>query len=109
METQNINNLIQTVEDLRNVLDSQNLKVSDEVLFRESCTFVRGELAGKNFPKSSHGEPVGKEVGRFSPSPKQLKLLYDAGLKKEQIDKMSKLEVSKVIGEYLKNLKKENI
>jgi hypothetical protein len=109
MEKQIINNLIQTIEDLREILSSQNLKVTDEVLFRESCTFVRGELAGKNFPKSSHGESVGKEVGRFSPSPKQLKLLYDTGLKREVIDKMSKEEVSKVIGEYLKNLKKENI
>jgi hypothetical protein len=108
MEKQNINNLIQTIEDLRNVLDNQNLKVSDEVLFRESCTFVRGELANK-FPKSSHGEPVGKEVGRFSPSPKQLKLLYDAGLKREVIEKMSKDEASRVIGEYLNSLKKENI
>jgi hypothetical protein len=108
METQNINNLIQTIEDLREVLTNQNLKVSDEVLFRESCTFVRGDLANK-FPKTSHGEPVGKEVGRFSPSIKQYKILVEAGFKKEQIDKMSKLEVSKVIGEYLKNLKKENI
>jgi hypothetical protein len=52
---------------------------------------------------------VGKEVGRFSPSIKQYKILVEAGLSKEQIDKMSKLEVFKVIGEYLKNLKKENI
>ena len=108
MEKQNINNLIQTIEDLRDVIESQDLRVSDEVLFRESCTFVRGELANK-FPKSSHGEPVGKEVGRFSPSPKQLKLLYDAGLKREVIEKMSKDEACRVIGEYLNSLKKENI
>jgi hypothetical protein len=108
MEKQIINNLIQTIEDLREVLSSQNLKVTDEVLFRESCTFVRGELVNK-FPKYSHGEPVGKEVGRFSPSIKQYKILVEAGLSKEQINQMTKDEVSKVIGEYLKNLKKENI
>lgn len=110
MEKQNINNLIQTIEDLKEVLSNQNLKVSDEVLFRESCTFIRGSLANESkSQKSSHGEPVGKEVGRFSPSIKQYKILVGAGLSKEQINKMSKLEVSKVIGEYLKNLKKGNI
>lgn len=95
--------LKEIINDLSEVCNELSLRVSDESLFRESATYQRGMLVNEN--RSSHG---GKEVG-FSPSIKQFKILSSAGLTKEQINKMTKLEVSKVIGEYLKSLKKENI
>lgn len=107
-------NINTTIQDLVKVRGENKLSISDECLFDNAVKiFISNSIQESKLPqtKSSHGtEPVGqKEVGRFSPSIKQYKILVEAGLKKEQIDKMSKLEVSKVIGEYLKNLKKENI
>lgn len=99
----NKNQLKEIINDLSEVCNELSLRVSDESLFRESATYQRGMLVNEN--RSSHG---GKEVG-FSPSIKQFKILSSAGLTKEQISKMTKLEVTKVIGEYLKSLKKENI
>ena len=104
-----IKKLHNTIQDLVKVRGEDKLSISDECLFDNAVKIFISNSIQESKSQSSHGEPVGKEVGRFSPSPKQLKLLYDAGLNKEIIDKMSKEEVSKVIGEYLKNLKKENI
>ena len=100
----NKDQLKEIILDLSNICLDLNLRISDEVLLREASTYQRGMLVNEN-RQSSHG---GKEVG-FSPSIKQYKILVEAGLNKEQINKMNKLEVTKVIGEYLKNLKKENI
>lgn len=99
----NKNQLKEIINDLSEVCNELSLRVSDESLFRESATYQRGMLVNEN--RSSHG---GKEVG-FSPSIKQFKILSSAGLTKEQISKMTKSEVTKVIGEYLNSLKKENI
>lgn len=99
----NKNQLKEIINDLSEVCNELSLRVSDESLFRESATYQRGMLVNEN--RSSHG---GKEV-EFSPSIKQFKILSSAGLTKEQISKMTKLEVTKVIGEYLNSLKKENI
>jgi hypothetical protein len=95
--------LKEIINDLSEVCNELGLRVSDEVLLRESATYQRGMLVNEN--RSSHGE----KRSDFSPSVKQYKILVEAGLSKEQISKMTKLEVTKVIGEYLKSLKKENI
>ena len=101
----NKNQLIEIIRDLKSVVESEGLYgVLPTQIFEQACSYHRGSLAGEN-RKSSQG---GKEVG-FSPSIKQYKILVEAGLSKEQINKMSKLEVSKLIGEYLNSLKKENI
>lgn len=101
-----------TLNDLINIRKELNLIVSDECLFENAVkmSISNSIQNSKSYSqKSSHGEPVGKEVGRFSPSLKQVKILSEAGLSKEQINNMSKVEVSKLIGEYLNSLKRENI
>jgi len=107
-------NLNTTIQDLVKVRGENKLSISDECLFDNAVkVFISNSIQESKLPqtKSSHGgEPERqKGVGGFSPSIKQYKILVEAGLSKEQIGKMSKLEVSKVIGEYLNSLKKENI
>jgi hypothetical protein len=101
----NKNQLKEIINDLIEICKETNLRVSDEVLLRESATYQRGMLANENRSNSSHGE----KRSDFSPSIKQFKILSGMGFSKEKINQMTKLEVSKLIGEYLKNLKKENI
>jgi len=95
--------LKEIIRDLIEICKETNLRVSDEVLLRESATYQRGILANEN--RSSQGE----KRSDFSPSIKQFKILSGMGFSKEKINQMSKLEVSKLIGEYLNSLKKENI
>jgi hypothetical protein len=96
--------LKEIINDLSEVCNELNIRVSDEVLLRESATYQRGMLANEN-RQSSHGE----KRSDFSPSIKQYKILSGMGFSKEKINQMTKLEVNKVIGEYLNSLKKENI
>jgi hypothetical protein len=95
--------LKEIINDLSEVCNELSIRVSDEVLLREASTYQRDILANEN--RSSHGE----KRSDFSPSIKQFKILSGMGLSKEKINQMSKLEVSKLIGEYLNSLKKENI
>jgi hypothetical protein len=109
MENKKLSETIQTLVAIRG---ESNLEVSDECLFDNAIkVYISNSIQESKLPtKSSHGGELGqKGVGRFSPSIKQYKILVEAGLKKEIINSMSKQEVSKVIGEYLNNLKKENI
>jgi DNA-directed RNA polymerase subunit H (RpoH/RPB5) len=97
--------LKEIINDLREIIKQEDLYgITPSTILEQACQYHRGQIIEQN-RQSSHG---GKEVG-FSPSIKQFKILSSAGLTKEQINKMTKLEVSKVIGEYLNSLKKENI
>ena len=98
-----------TIQDLVKVRGENKLSISDECLFDNAVKIFISNSIQESKSQSSHGESGEKGVGRFSPSIKQYKILVEAGLTKEQINKMTKLEVSKVIGEYLNSLKKENI
>ena len=73
--------LSETIRTLVAIRGENKLSMSDECLFDNAVKiFISNSIQESKLPqtKSSHGEPVGqKEVGRFSPSPKQLKLLYE--------------------------------
>jgi hypothetical protein len=106
--------LNKVIQDLVKARGENKLSISDECLFDNAVKiFISNSIQESKLPqtKSSHGGELErqKEVGRFSPSIKQYKILVEAGLTKEVINQMTKEEVSKVIGEYLNSLKKENI
>jgi hypothetical protein len=103
--------LIQIITNLRNACRAEDLNISDNTLFSEACSFLRGEFAGesrkiqspnntKNFNKSP--------APANSPTPAQLSLLKknESRLKKMNIEISSiktKLEASKIIDGLIKN------
>jgi tRNA uridine 5-carbamoylmethylation protein Kti12 len=99
--------LSQIIQTLVKVRGENKLSISDECLFDNAVKmFISNTIQeSRVITKPSSEEPK----IRFSPTPKQLKILKQAGLKEEVIKEMSKQEVSQVIGEYLNSLKKENI
>lgn len=117
----NKQNLHKIINELVEVRGESGLKFSDEVLFIQACTYDRGESIQNN--KSSpqkNGSSVcsdkfptcGRQTTadtKFKPSYKQLKILKEAGYQDNIINQMSKREISIAIGDYLKNLKGENI
>lgn len=95
MNKQNLTVIIKELITLRGEL---GLKISDDNLFIQACTYDRGESMKEE-----------KKESTFKPSYKQLKILRESGMKDSIINQMTKLEVSKVIGEYLASLDKRNI
>lgn len=96
----NKQNLTAVIKELITLRGELGLKVSDDNLFIQACTYDRGESINKENQKKDSS---------YKPSIKQLKILLEAGIKENVINQMTKLEVSKVIGEYLNSLKRENI
>lgn len=108
---------------MQRTTDAKDGFVTFDTIFKEACSYQRGFLAGQNrspykqtigvggsIPSSQDAKgSVNKSADKYSPSVKQLKILKEAGIKENVINQMSKLEVSKVIGEYLNSLKRENI
>jgi hypothetical protein len=107
------------IQDLIEVVGESKLKISDDVLFEQSCTYHRGEImsrqhqlptVGRTEDSIESGKPThNSSADKYSPSEKQLKILREAGIREDIIKSMSKKEVGVVIGEYLNNLKRKNI
>lgn len=106
--------LIKLITSLRNVIKAEELNISDNTLFSEACSFLRGEFAGQNrfpkhlIPESLTPQPTAPYVQRTtqkplnSPTDKQLGLLRknitrltQQGIQIEDIK--TKLEASKII------------
>ncbi len=106
--------LNQIIKDLVEVRGETSLKISDEVLFIQACTYERGEIANSKTPvKPSHvgksGSP-GKsgDVNESDvPTQKQIKLatkkqldyLHGLGVSIIGMDKLTTLEADKLIQE----------
>lgn len=105
--------LDQIIDGLKEIIKLKNLKVSDEVLFSEACSFLRGQYASQNKNNfkpqirndfsSSNSKDSNRE--NLPPTEKQIKILNES---KHKIPK-TRGEATKIIKEYFEKQKKENI
>lgn len=109
--------LIKTIEDLEEVIKEKKLKVSDDILFTNACSFIRGEEASKNkntqrnYPFYNKGYPQKQENKKPEPITDPQKKYLDAN-RKWLIEKgfdieniQYKEQATKIIGEHKKLLK----
>ena len=124
--------LQEIIQDLLEVVGEKDLimkRIGDggitfDSIFQEACSYQRGFIANQNRSQQNKtigvggSNPLSQEAKgsvdknadvKFKPSYKQLKILREAGYKDNIINQMSKKEISIAIGDYLKNLKRENI
>jgi len=85
------NELIAIIQELKDVSDKLGMEISDEVIFSESSSFLRGIYAGKN------KNPQSNEV--VKPTEKQIKFLKTNNIEIPN----TKQEAFKIIKERIEN------
>jgi len=86
------NELIGIIQDLKDVSDKLGINISDEIIFCEASSFLRGIYAGKSKSKS-----ISKEIEK--PTEKQIKFLKSQNIKIPE----TKQEAFKIIKQKIEN------
>ncbi len=101
--------LLKIIEELRDVIKQQQMNISDDVLFRESCTFLRGILAQRAKETSNPIRYTEKDrkIPEKATEP-QIDLLYrlNADFNAETITKKQAFELIKKLKEEKDGKKK---
>ncbi len=95
--------LITIITNLEDVCDNRKLKVTDDVLFSQACSFLRGEFAGARFNKKEVDSKVSNV--KKPASKKQLDYLSRNNLD-HNAEIITSIEAHKIISEHLKEVKK---
>lgn len=103
------------IQNLETVSSKNNLNISDDVLFSEACSFLRGVYASKN-KFNSQGERATHNASEFksnkrnignpdtsSPTVKQLKFLKEHGY--DGNPPKTRKEASQLISDYIESQK----
>ena len=88
--------LNQIIKELKEVVNDQDLRITDDCLFVQACSFLRGVLASN--ARKSYQKPSNSVL---EPSQKQIDFLNKHKVK---IPKTKK-EATKLIKDYIENLK----
>ena len=104
--------LIKIITSLRNVIKAEELNISDNTLFSEACSFLRGEFASESKfqSRSFKPSPINNALVKNVTGPtdrqmgllrKNIKRLETQGIVIDDIK--TKLEASKIIDSLMKN------
>lgn len=96
--------LIEIIDELRNVIKQQEINISDDVLFREACSFMRGELAQLSKEKNISNYKLNEsKKENQKPTDKQVRFLEKFDVKIPETRK----EATEMIKIYIENQKGE--
>jgi len=89
------------IDTLKEIKTLKKLSVSDEIIFSEACSFIRGQLASKS---RSQNKPQTPDT---PPSKKQINFLKKNGYEGDL--PLTKKEATQLISDFIENMKRSNI